>query len=108
MKEPCEEPLLATLEIMAQSNRKSICVQSDLGCGHNKSVENGAFVLISTCVHLCMVYSLIIQTNLVTKLLKIDASWDILKWADSFGSDYRYYVKCGGFLNNFRERGSIL
>lgn len=93
---------------MAQSNRKSIGVRSDLECGHNKSVENGAFVLILKCVHLCMFYALPIQPYSVTKHRKIDVSWDILKWVNAFGSDYRYYVKCGGFLNNFRDWGSIL
>ncbi len=55
-----------------------------------------------------MFYALPIHSYLVTKHREIDASWDILKWVTAFGSDYRYYVKCGGFLNNFRERGSIL
>ncbi|WP_417212608.1 hypothetical protein [Acinetobacter venetianus] len=72
---------------MSQSNRKSIGLLSDLECGHNKSVENGAFVLILKFAHLCMVYALIIHPYLVTKPREMDVSWDILKWAVSFGAD---------------------
>ncbi len=71
-KESSEKLLLSNIEIMSQSNRKSIGLLSDLECSHNKSVENGAFVLISTCVHLCMVYALIIQPYLVTKRREMD------------------------------------
>lgn len=88
---------------MSQSNQKSFIVRSDLEFAHNKSVENGAFVLILKCVHLCMVYALPIHLYLATKLRNTDVSWDILKWANSFGSDYRYYVKLVGFLNNLRD-----
>lgn len=90
---------------MAQSNRKSIGVRSDLECGHNKSVENGAFVLILKCVHLCMFYALPIRSYSVTKHRQIDVSWDILKWVNAFGSDYRYYVKFGAFFKQFSVVG---
>lgn len=73
-KESCEKPLLSTIEIMAQFNRKYIGVRSDLECGHNKSVENGVFVLILKCVNLCMFYALPIQSYSVTKRRKIDVS----------------------------------
>lgn len=102
-----EKPLLSIIEIMRQSVRKSIGIQRDLECGNNKSVENDEFVLISKCGNLCMTYARVIQPYLVTKHLKIGVSWDILKWVDSFGSDYRYYVKFGVFLNNLRQWGSI-
>ncbi len=72
---------------MSQSSRKSIGLLSDLECGHNKSVENGAFVLILKFAHLCMVYALIIQPYLVSKRWKIDASQDILKLVNSLGAD---------------------
>lgn len=72
---------------MSQSNRKSIGLLSDLECGHNKSVENGAFVRVLKLAHVCMVYAFIIQPYLVTKHRKIDVSLDILKWADSIGAD---------------------
>ncbi len=73
-KESFEKPLLSTIEIMSQPNRKSIGLLSDLECAHNKSVENGAFVLILKCTHLCRVYALIIQSYLASKGWKIDAS----------------------------------
>lgn len=62
------------MEIMTQSSRKSIGLLSDLECGHNKSVENGAFVRILKLAHLCMVYAFIIQPYWVTKRRKIGVS----------------------------------